>query len=312
MQETVAINGLTLCHKNASGFVQSTLPDVCKAPKHPAPFTNVAFAKDLAKGTTTVHSHGGAMCGIKGSEFSTSIGDEPGVGKGVKSGTQLDRATFLSWSPNVFMEGKPVTRLTDRMLLNNGNTISAGGYYTGPVTGTSRATLDLLCEIACRCLNNGNQNCVDTAVQALPRTPETGLYSEVTFTPAGVMLRNPDGSPQTRYGVAGSRIDITGVVGGAPTEFVEMKFPGDRLRNRQQERYGAAAARNGRTLTVLEVPGHCNNCEGQRQEEQSSGLEVNPWAVGAVGGLILLGICIYATAGVCGLAAAGGGLAAAS
>ena len=99
------------------------------------PFVNVAFAKDLAKGTKTVFSHGGAINGIKGSEFYKSIGDEPGVGLGVKSGTQLHRATWLSWSPDVFMEGKPVTRLTDRMLMNNGNTISAGGYFTGPVTG---------------------------------------------------------------------------------------------------------------------------------------------------------------------------------
>ncbi|MER0240398.1 PAAR-like domain-containing protein [Fulvimarina sp. MAC8] len=91
------------------------------------PFTNVAFAKDLAKGTTSVFSHGGAMNGVKGSEFYKSIGDEPGVGGGVKSGVNLHRATFLSWSPNVLMEGRPVTRLTDKMLLNKGNTISAGG-----------------------------------------------------------------------------------------------------------------------------------------------------------------------------------------
>ncbi len=107
------------------------LPDVCKAPTVPVPFVNIAFAKDLAKGTKTVFSHGGAMNGIKGSEFSTSIGDEPGAGGGVISGVNLHRATFLSWSPDVFMEGKPVTRLTDRMLLNKGNTISAGGIIRG-------------------------------------------------------------------------------------------------------------------------------------------------------------------------------------
>ena len=181
--------------------MRSTLPDVCKAPTVPVPFVNIAFAKDLAKGTTTVFSHGGAMNGIKGSEFYKSIGDEPGVGGGVKSGVNLHRATFLSWSPDVFMEGKPVTRLTDRMLMNNGNTISAGGYFTGPVTGASKATLDLLCQIACVGLaSGGNQSCVDAAVQALPKTPQNGIYSEVTFAPNGNMYTFPNGAPMTRYG----------------------------------------------------------------------------------------------------------------
>ena len=59
------------------------------------------------------------------------------------------------------MEGKPVTRLTDRMLLNKGNTISAGGYYTGPVTGGGAKELEELCEMACKCMNAANrQNCV--------------------------------------------------------------------------------------------------------------------------------------------------------
>ncbi|MCM2450411.1 DUF4150 domain-containing protein [Agrobacterium vitis] len=41
------------------------------------PYTNPAYARDLAKGTTTVFSHGDAMNGIKGSEFYRSFGDEP-------------------------------------------------------------------------------------------------------------------------------------------------------------------------------------------------------------------------------------------
>jgi Domain of unknown function (DUF4150) len=80
LMETVGINGLTLCHKHSDGWVRPALPDVCKAPTVPVPFVNVAFAKDLAKGTKTVFSHGGAMNGIKGSEFSKSIGDEPSIG----------------------------------------------------------------------------------------------------------------------------------------------------------------------------------------------------------------------------------------
>ncbi len=66
MKETVGINGLSLCHKHSDGWVRSTLSDVCKAPKKPVPFTNATFAKDLAKGTTTVFPHKGAMNGVKG------------------------------------------------------------------------------------------------------------------------------------------------------------------------------------------------------------------------------------------------------
>jgi hypothetical protein len=256
LMETVGINGLTLCHKHSDGWVRSTLPDVCKAPTIPVLFVNVAFAKDLAKGTKTVFSHGGAMNGIKGSEFSKSIGDEPGVGGGVKSGVNLHRATFLSWSPNVFMEGKPVTRLTDRMLLNKGNTISAGGYFTGTVTGASKATLDLLCSLACNC-KGGKQTCVDLALKAMPKTANTGIYSEVTFDPAGNMLRNPDGSPRTQYGVPGSRLDVVTVAGGQPVEFIEMKFEDDRFRGNQKGRYESIARQNGKKLQVIDVEKDC-------------------------------------------------------
>ena len=259
MIETVGINGLTLCHKHSDGWVRSTLPDVCKAPTIPVPFVNVAFAKDLAKGTKTVFSHGGAMNGIKGSEFSKSIGDEPGVGLGVKSGTQLHRATWLSWSPDVFMEGQPVTRLTDRMLMNNGNTISAGGYFTGPVTGASKATLDLLCNIACNCIAAGTarQNCVHAAIKLTPKSSGTGLYSEVTFDPAGNMMRHADGSPMTRMGVAGSRLDVLTMAGGAPIEFIEMKFGADSMGPGQRARYQRIAQRHGRPLQEIWVDRDC-------------------------------------------------------
>ncbi|HLJ89704.1 MAG TPA: DUF4150 domain-containing protein [Candidatus Angelobacter sp.] len=126
----------------------STLPDVCKSPSAPVPYTNVAYARDLADGTVTVFSHNGAMNGIKGSRFAKSIGDNPGVGKGVKSGAVMDEATWLSWSPNVFMEGQPVTRLTDKMLMNKGNTISAGGYYTKWPRDSKQAKL---CDVGCEC-----------------------------------------------------------------------------------------------------------------------------------------------------------------
>jgi Domain of unknown function (DUF4150) len=305
MQETVAINGITLCHKHSDGWVRSTLPDVCKSPVAPVPYTNVAFAKDLADGTTTVFSHGGAMNGIKGSRFAKSIGDEPGVGGGVISGVNMHEATWLSWSPNVFMEGRPVTRLTDKMLLNKGNTVSVGGYFTGPVTGANKATLDLLCNIACTCIAAGTarQRCVHLAVKALPKVSSAGIYSEVTFDPSGQMMRNADGAPMTRYATPGSRIDIVTVAGGAPVEFIEMKFGTDTMGTTQQARYEAIARKNGKTLQEIWVDRDCQCDDGKpvpvpvpapAPKKESEGMTTGQKV--AVGGAAVAGIGAIACA----------------
>ncbi|QND51897.1 DUF4150 domain-containing protein [Phyllobacterium sp. 628] len=327
MNETVAINGITLCHKNSTGWVRSTLPDVCKSPTIPVPYTNIAFARDLAKGTTTVLSHGGAMNGIKGSEFSISYGDEPGVGGGVISGVNKHRATFLSWSPNVFMEGKPVTRLTDRMLMNKGNTISAGGYYTGPVTGPDKPLLDILCNIACECKVAGTaqQTCVDLAVKAMPHTPQNGIFSEVTFDPSGKMYTMPDGTPMTRMGVPGSRLDVIAVAGGQPVSFVEMKFPGDRFRGSQRSRYQAIAAQNGKQLNEITVATDClctdskpepvkvpATEEEKKEAPASAGLTTGEKVAVGAGGLAVVGAIACIVLEPCGAIVAGGAATAAA
>ncbi|WP_429930656.1 PAAR-like domain-containing protein [Agrobacterium vitis] len=309
MQETVSINGLTLCHKHSDGWVRSTLPDVCRSPDKPVPYTNTAYARDLAKGTTTVFSHGGAMNGIKGSEFYRSFGDEPGSGGGVKSGVHLDRATWLSWSPNVFMEGRNVTRLTDRMLLNKGNTISAGGYFTGTLTGTDKATADLLCNLACSCKGE-KQVCVDAAIKAMPKTPSDGLYSEVTFDPTGNMYRAQDGSPMTRMGVSGSRLDVLKMTGGSPTEFIEMKFKGDRFRGNQLRRYNLIAIKNGKQLQEIWVEKDCKCSDDDGKQNTVPATQTQPMTtqqkigIGAAA-LATIGAIACAVAEPCGAAVLG-------
>ncbi|OLP45040.1 DUF4150 domain-containing protein [Rhizobium oryziradicis] len=308
MQETVSINGLTLCHKHSDGWVRSTLPDVCRSPDKPVPYTNTAYARDLAKGTTTVFSHGGAMNGIKGSEFYRSFGDEPGTGGGVKSGVHLDRATWLSWSPNVFMEGRNVTRLTDRMLLNKGNTISAGGYFSGTLTGTDKDTANLLCTLACSCKGE-KQVCVDAAIKAMPKTPTDGLYSEVTFDPAGNMYRAPDGSPMTRMGVPGSRLDVTKMVGGKPTEFIEMKFKGDRFRGNARERYRSIARKyEKKRLQEIWVEKECQCDDDQKKnvaETQSQTMTTKQKVGVGAAALATVGAIACAIIEPCGAAALG-------
>lgn len=170
-------------------------------------------------------------------------------------------------------------------------------------------------EIACRCLEAGqHQTCVATAIAALPRTPANGIYAEVTFSSAGVMYRNPDQSPQTRYGVPGSRLDVTTVLAGQPVEFIEMKFPGDRLRGSQQRRYNQIAQMNGKQLQLIVVPEDCNNCRGTRPVEQpapQTDSNLGWWLLGAAG-VVALGACIYFSAGVCGLVLGGAGATAAA
>jgi hypothetical protein len=285
MTETVNANGLTLCHKNSPGMVRSTLPDVCKAPVYPVPFVNVAFAKTLAKGTKTVKSHKGHMCGIKGSEFSSSIGDEGGVGKGVASGTQLDKATWLSWSGNVFAEGKPVTRLTDRMLMNNGNTISAGGYFTGPVKNeANRATLDKICQFACECLAAGtmNDDCVQDKMKKWAKENGKDLHPEASYergpngqwiprgTRADGSLRQsrPLGSRVPDYTDRGTKSIIELKLSNPNTGYVDSYGPGQREAFEQIAR--------DLDMTFEEVRFEDCDCSGGEQREEVPELETVP------------------------------------
>jgi hypothetical protein len=133
MTVSITVNKLTLCHKgDGMGTVTATVPDVCKTPPSaaPVPYPNIAFATDLAGGTTTVFVDGGNMAAHSASVFSKSIGDEPGTLGGVKSGVNKAEASWISYSMDVFLEGLNASRLTDKMLLNHGNTVSMGGFMT--------------------------------------------------------------------------------------------------------------------------------------------------------------------------------------
>lgn len=316
--ETIAVNGLTLCHKHSDGFVRSTLPDVCLTPPNPVPvpYTNVAFARDLDGGTTTVFSHGGAMNGLKGSRFAKSTGDQPGSAGGVKSGTHLHEATWLSWSPNVFMEGRPVTRLTDKMLLNKGNTLSAGGYYTGPVQGADRAVMDRLCFHACTCKQAGTarQTCVERAIMADPtniRDADNGLWPELTFGPGGGFGRTADGMPSRRRGLSGNRLDVTLLVDGAPVAVYEMKFKGDRFREGQFDRYSDQANDLGARFRTIDVEENCvcTDDDGEKQPvtvpkeaakpEEQSFVQKHPyWAVaGGAAAVVAAGAATFYVGG---------------
>ncbi|MEM8799289.1 MAG: PAAR-like domain-containing protein [Pseudomonadota bacterium] len=344
MPVSININGLSLCHKASDGVVRNTLPDVCKTPpanNAPIPYPNIAFSKDLAKGTTTVTADGGNMCANLGSEFSVSIGDEPGSGGGVKSGVNLDRATWLSWSPDVFMESKPVCRLSDKMLLNKGNTVSLGGLDQPPLTPSEID--EWLCDAACECANVSRfQQCVAEKVKE--HLYDGDYPSEGSRVWSEVSMRVVDGAWQVISNTAGTgptsnpitprggiRPDIVTVdSAGNPTRMIEMKFPGDRFNANQNptdpnSAYNRAADDLGVEYEQIDVEDDCpcwgNGPPGdpvpveapapmpQPDEEWGLGTKI---AVGAgiVGGAILAGIAISACAAsvVCaGAVAIGGG-----
>ena len=128
MPVTVNINKLSLAHKGSMGVAAATIPDVCKTPSPggpvPVPYPNIAMSTNLAKGTKTVKADGGKMCANKGSEYSLSNGDEPGVAGGVKSSTNMKEAKWILYSFDVKLEGKNACRLSDKMTNNHANTVS--------------------------------------------------------------------------------------------------------------------------------------------------------------------------------------------
>ena len=117
----VVINGRTSVHAGSGGVLTTT--DVCKTPRkcRPQTYTNIAKSSDSANTASTVIVNGNPACN-QPSNFAVSTGDEPGSCGGVSSGTIKQKAEFITFSGNVFFEGKPAVRQNDLMVSNNRNT----------------------------------------------------------------------------------------------------------------------------------------------------------------------------------------------
>jgi hypothetical protein len=122
MPVKVNVNGLTMVHQGSEGKAAATIPDLCLTPVGtatlPIPYPNQAESKDLELGSITVTADGGNSIAVAGSKFSKSKGDSTGSSGGIISGCTQGAAMFISWSPNVTIEGRPVCRKTDKMLMN--------------------------------------------------------------------------------------------------------------------------------------------------------------------------------------------------
>jgi hypothetical protein len=159
MSVTININGLTLCHKGSGGVSHNTLPDVCMTPEDgiPLPFDNEAYSSDLANGTTTVFADGGMMIANFGSIFAKSVLDEGGSLGGIRSGTYMAEAEFMTHSFSVFIEGMPACRLTDKMWMNHYNTVNMGGVLQPHLSGYmgNDAAMKAACEVFCTVRKEG-------------------------------------------------------------------------------------------------------------------------------------------------------------
>src|SRR5690606_36857240 len=101
-----------------------TGPDVCKTPTPggpvPIPYPNIYKSSDLAKGSKSVKINGASVC-LSSSEFSTSVGDDAGVLKGIVSNKHKDKALPITGSSDIQIEGKSVVRSTVPFLGNGRN-----------------------------------------------------------------------------------------------------------------------------------------------------------------------------------------------
>src|SRR5262245_27822377 len=215
MSVTINVNNLSLCHKGSGGISMATIPDVCKTPcpggPRPIPYPNMALAANLAKGTTTVKADGGNMCANYGSEFSSSTGDQPGTLGGVKSGTFMKEATWITYSFDVSLEGKGACRLTDKMFHNHQNTVNMGELLQAPLEAFPE--LAVLCVLICYCDKNPDpsvsgetdqkQRCVERMLNTAHRKGKfQNMRPEVPYDmtknpPTPLLHRLPDGAGTT-------------------------------------------------------------------------------------------------------------------
>ena len=287
MPVTININNLTLCHKGSNGIAIATLPDVCKTPPGPVPipYPNVAFSKHLKKGTKIIKVDGGKMATNKGSEFSCSSGDEPGVAGGVKSGTNLKEATWLTYSFDVKLEGKNACRLTDKMFMNHQNTVCLAGLLQEPLI-TQATDLGVLteiqeiCDIKCDCQAKGEgQWCISRELWR--RDDAMGNTSTIKAEPPFNMddltpyISRNNSNRTTRRRPSGSRIPDAVITNGSPPSsgniraVVEIKLGEDTWGDGQAEAYEDIAGSRERLLEIND-----QNCVCGEEEPEPEPIRV--------------------------------------
>jgi len=204
MAVTIHVNGKSnsLVHKGSMGIAKSTIPDVCKTPTPsgpvPIPYpVIVSMSSDLVKGTKKVKVDGRKSAAVKGSEFSRCTGDEPGTVGGIKSSTNMKEATWILYSFDVKLEGKNACRLSDKMLMNHGNTACLAGLDQAPVSGEKLTELIKKCDESKKVFENAKKANGGKDPKVETGTPSTGFGGEVDLKTGEITISDKnDGCQQ--------------------------------------------------------------------------------------------------------------------
>jgi len=319
MAVTIKVNGanLSLVHKGSGGIVKSTLPDVCKTPSPggpvPIPYpVIISLSADLKDGTKTVKVDGGNPAAVKGSQLSCCTGDEPGTAGGVKSGTQLKEATWLSYSFDVMMEGRNACRLSDKLLMNKGNTACLAGILQPAILAEhaeSAVELQILCDMMCEEKGPGRkQDRIAERLQAMDAAAggRSTMKAEVPYNPLTrepYMSNNEPWRATRNFFIPGHRRPDVIITDGGPPAFdnirtvVEMKF--DDADTEQSERQIEAYEEIfGEDKVVVMIEGEtciCEEDDGERElvSEPVPEPKTNWWLVG---GAAILGVATIVAA----------------
>lgn len=116
-------------------LVISSAPDVCKiANGTPVPFPVVEKLSNSANYAKNTNFNGKKAFMLK-SHTTKVTGDEPGVLKGVVSGTVSAKAEPIEHSSTVKVEGSWIVRVSDKVYMNSKNTIGTVVFKPAPVMG---------------------------------------------------------------------------------------------------------------------------------------------------------------------------------
>lgn len=212
MPSHISVNSLGLTYKGTVGISTATIPDVCKTPTPggpiPLPYPNIAQQSSLTGGTTTVFAKG-KMIAIKGSQYGSSNGDEPGTAGGVKSGVNMKATDWITYSFDVKMDGQNACRHTDKKFHNNQNTVDLGGNIDPRTSTDAEGNLVVLCKGAPRASGRMERSARHTQTANLrksaPRSPTTTARSKRRTDPAsrssGLRPTRPDAKGATRPAV---------------------------------------------------------------------------------------------------------------
>ena len=131
MADDVFANTREIICQAASSKSIAAFPDVCMTPPEnpatppgvPVPYPNFGMASDTTDGSKSVEINKKPVMLKNQSHFKKSTGDEAGCAakKGVISSVNGGKVYFISWSPDVNIEGKNVVRHLDMTTHNHGS-----------------------------------------------------------------------------------------------------------------------------------------------------------------------------------------------